>query len=137
MDYFDSELDMEIQEAKDLSDLVRFLDEKKIVCLYPEYWSKFTENFKSKIKDTDGFPKPLILAGWAGSNDYELRSRFVEQLRFILQYLDISAIKSYVSAFVLEDHFLTYEGQLLNPLEFSPLSATYINFKAYEKFTWF
>ena len=133
MNYFDSELDMEIQEAKDLSDLVRFLDEKKIVCLYPEYWSKFTENFKSKIKDTDGFPKPLILAGWAGSNDYELRTRFVEQLQFILQYLDISAIKSYVSAFVLEDHFLTYEGQLLNPLEFSPLSATYINFKAYEK----
>ena len=133
MNYFDSELDMKIQEAKDLSDLVRFLDEKKIVCLYPEYWSKFTENFKSKIKDTDGFPKPLILSGWAGSNDYELRTRFVEQLQFILQYLDISAIKSYLSAFVLEDHFLTYEGQLLNPLEFSPLSATYINFKAYEK----
>ena len=124
---------MEIQETKDLSDLVRFFDEKKIVCLYPEHWSKFTENFKTKIKDTDSFPKPLILSGWAGSNDYELRTRFVEQLQFILQHLDISAIKSYLSAFVLEDHFLTYEGQLLNPLEFSPLSATYINFKAYEK----
>ena len=39
---------MEIQETKDLSDLVRFFDEKKIVCLYPEYWSKFTEISKLK-----------------------------------------------------------------------------------------
>lgn len=124
---------MELLHISNLADIEKYLDSKKIVCLYPKYWSKFSNHFKKKINSSHEFPKPLILSGWAGSNNYELRKRFIEQLEFILMFLDISTIKSYLTALVLETHYLTYEEEKLNPVEFSPLSNIYIDFEAQRK----
>jgi hypothetical protein len=53
------------------------------ICPYPPEWAKLHSAATAAAKDGDTFPKPLILAGWAFSNDAEKRQRWLETVEWL------------------------------------------------------
>jgi len=53
------------------------------ICPNPPEWAKLHSTATAAAEDGDTFPKPLILAGWAFSNDAEKRQRWLETVEWL------------------------------------------------------
>ena len=61
-------------------ELLASIEAGRIICPNPQFLGKFFKILKRRLPDDVEISSPLILGGWAGSNDFEKNQRFRDHL---------------------------------------------------------
>jgi hypothetical protein len=93
-------------------ELLTEIETGKIICPHPNYWQKFFQILKQRLPSGVKLSNPLILAGWAGSNDFEKNQRFRDHLGIAKDNDVLDDVMAYLETLSENDWYYSSSNRL-------------------------
>ena len=92
--------------------LLARIEAGRIICPNPQLWGKFFKILKRRLPNDVEIPNPLILGGWAGSNDFDKNQRFRDHLGIERDNDILDDVMEYLGTLSEEDWYHSIEENL-------------------------